>query len=108
METFASDWTAADEERRMKCVGEEALAAVIPATRPSIPLPPGGGTVPQPIRLDSAGKSWARPASLAELGAVLREFSGQRVRMVNGNTAFGVYPAEVSAAEVLIDLQLVP
>jgi xanthine dehydrogenase/oxidase len=108
METFASDWTAADEGRRMKCLGEEAIAAVIPAARPRIPLPPGSGIAPQPIRLDAGGKLWVRPASLAELGAVLREFSGKQVRMVSGNTSFGVYPAEVRAAEVLIDLQLVP
>ena len=105
METFASDWTSADEERRMKCLGEEALATVIPAGRPRIPRPPGPGSAPQPIRLDAGGRFWVRPANLAELGAVLREFSGKQVRMVNGNTSFGIYPAEARAAEVLVDLQ---
>ena len=108
METFAKDWTAADEQRRMKCLGEEALAAMIPAASPRIPLPPGNQLTPQPMRLQAGRKFWVRPATLAELGAVLREFSGKRIRMVSGNTSFGVYPAEVRAAEVLADLQLIP
>jgi xanthine dehydrogenase/oxidase len=107
METFASDWTQADEDRRMKCLGEDATAAVIPATRPAIPLPPGGRLYPQPVRLHTGGRAWVRPDGLAELGAVLREFAGKQVRMVAGYTSFGVYPGEVRAAEVLVDLQLV-
>jgi xanthine dehydrogenase/oxidase len=108
METFAVDWTAEDEERRMKCLGEEALAAVIPAATARIQLPPGAALAPRPVRLEVDGRLWVRPGSLRELGAVLREFSGRPVRMVAGNTSFGVYPAQVRAAEVFIDLQLIP
>lgn len=108
METFAKDWTATDEQDRMKCLGEEAMAAMIPAARPRIPLPPDTRLTPPPTRLRVGDKVWVRPSTMAELGAVLREFAGQRVRMVNGDTSYGVYPAEVRAAEVLVDIQLVP
>jgi xanthine dehydrogenase/oxidase len=108
METFASDWTEKDEQRRMKCLAEEAVAAVIPAAGPTIPLPPADRLTPEPKRLHAGDKLWVRPATLAELREVLREFSSKQVRMVNGNTSFGVYPQEVRAAEVLVDLQLIP
>ncbi len=108
METFASDWTVEDEHRRMKCLGEEATAAMTPAARPRFALPPGDQLTPEPARLYVGDKIWVRPADLTELGAVLREFTGKRVRMVNANTSFGVYPNEVRAAEVLVDIQLVP
>jgi xanthine dehydrogenase/oxidase len=108
METFARDWTAEDEQARMKCLGEDAVAAMLPAAVPRIALPPSEHLTPQPRRMHSGDKIWVRPANLAELGAVLREFADQRVRMVSGNTSFGVYPADVHAADVLVDLQLVP
>src|SRR5918999_1094499 len=44
METFAKDWTAADEQRRMKCLGEDALSAIVPAADLKIPLPPAIGS----------------------------------------------------------------
>ena len=108
METFAKDWTAADEQRRMKCLGEDALSAIVPAADLKIPLPPGDRLTPRATRVDADDKIWIRPATLAELGTALREFSGRRVRMVDGNTSYGVYPLEVRAAEVLVDIQLVP
>ena len=108
METFASDWSVADEDRRMKCLPEEALSAMTPAARPKIPLPPDDGPAPGPRLLESAGRVWVRPATLAELGRLLREYADRSPRMVNGNTSYGVYPDEVRAADVLIDIQLVP
>ncbi|TDP97958.1 molybdopterin cofactor-binding domain-containing protein [Labedaea rhizosphaerae] len=108
METFASDWTSEDESARMKCMPEEALSAMVPAARPKIALPPDDGPPPGTQRFESDGRVWARPATLAELGALLREFVGKCTRMVNGNTSYGVYPDEVRAAEVLIDIQIVP
>lgn len=108
LETFASDWTSADEEHRMKCLTEEAVSAMKPAARARIPLPPDDGPAPGPHRFVSGDRVWVRPATLAELGALLREFDGRVTRMVNGNTSYGVYPDEVRAAEVLIDIQLVP
>ncbi|MBB4912295.1 molybdopterin cofactor-binding domain-containing protein [Actinophytocola algeriensis] len=108
LETFADDWTPVDEEHRMKCLTEEALSAMTPAAGARIPLPPDDGPAPGPHRLVSGGRVWVRPATLAELGALLREFDDMPTRMVNGNTSYGVYPDEVRAAEVLIDIQLVP
>jgi xanthine dehydrogenase/oxidase len=108
METFAKDWTAADEQRRMKLLGEDALSAIAPAAGLKIPLPPGDRLTSRATRVDADDKVWVRPATLAELGMMLQEFSGRRVRMVNGNTSYGVYPDEVRAAEVLVDIQLVP
>jgi xanthine dehydrogenase/oxidase len=106
METFACDWTKADEANRMPCLTEEALSAMVPAARPRIALPPAAP--PRPYRFTSGDRVWVRPGSLAELGALLREFADRRTRMVHGNTSYGVYPEEVRAADVLIDIQLVP
>lgn len=108
METFASDWTPVDEEHRMKCLPEEALSAMTPAARPKIPLPPADGPAPGSRLFESAGRIWARPTTLTELGTLLREYRDRSPRMVNGNTSYGVYPDEVRAADVLIDIQLVP
>jgi xanthine dehydrogenase/oxidase len=106
--TFASDWTVEDEEKRMKCLPEEALSAMTPAARPRIPRLSGEGPNPSANRLRVGGRVWARPVTMAELIELLREFPGDRTRLVNGNTSYGVYPDEVHAAEVLIDVQLVP
>jgi xanthine dehydrogenase/oxidase len=108
LSTFASDWTFEDEENRMKCLPEAALSAMRPAARPRIPLPSDGGPNPRANRFTVDGRVWTRPATLDELVGLLREFAGRRTRMVNGNTSYGVYPDEVRAAEVMIDLQLVP
>ncbi|MFD7658219.1 molybdopterin cofactor-binding domain-containing protein, partial [Actinosynnema sp. NPDC059797] len=108
MGTFAEDWTAEDEENRMKCLPEEALSALAPAARPKVPLPPADRLVTRSTRFEANGRTWARPATLAELGALLREHPGERTRMVNGNTSYGIYPDEVRDADVLIDIRLVP
>ncbi|GAB3434596.1 molybdopterin cofactor-binding domain-containing protein [Actinophytocola sediminis] len=70
----------------------EALTAVPPAAN----------------RLRVGGRVWGRPATLAELVELLAEFPGGHTRLVNGNTSVGVYPEDIRAADVLIDVQLVP
>lgn len=108
MGTFAADWTTEDEANRMKCLPEEALSALAPAARPKVPLPQVDRQAPRSTRFEAGGRVWVRPTTLEELGEILREHPGERTRMVNGNTSYGVYPDEVRDAEVLIDIRLVP
>jgi xanthine dehydrogenase/oxidase len=105
MKTFARDWTAQDEKRRMKCLDEDALRAQPPATRTAIAVPPA--VVRQPVHSNGSGRSWLTPTSLAELGQLMRDHHGEGLRLVAANTSFGVYPDEVRRAQVLVDLRLV-
>ncbi len=105
MKTFARDWDAEDERRRMKCLDEEALATQSPSPRPVVAFPPGARTAPTPVEANAPGKAWITPTTLEELGQVMREHRRSRCRLVNGNTSFGIYPEEVRAAEVLIDIR---
>ncbi|WP_018682924.1 molybdopterin cofactor-binding domain-containing protein [Actinokineospora enzanensis] len=108
MKTFAGDWAEIDEQERQACVGEQALAAVVPGPLPDLGPPAAARVPPSPVEIFTEGKVWLRPTALADVGAILREYQGRQVRLVHGNTSYGVYPTEVRAAEVLVDIQAVP
>jgi xanthine dehydrogenase/oxidase len=108
MKTFASNWTPEDEAHRMKCLLEDGrVAPDLPGTV-SIPFPPAAQRGPEPVATGRGGHRWVTPETLDELVATLRAATHQRVRMVHGNTSFGVYPLEFQTAELLVDLRMIP
>jgi xanthine dehydrogenase/oxidase len=107
MKTFASDWTPADEAARMKCLLEDGQVAPDVPGAVAIAFPPAAHQGPVAVQAARGGQRWVTPTTLDALVHVLRAAPGQRVRMLHGNTSFGVYPAELHTAELLVDLRLI-
>ncbi|WP_131735863.1 molybdopterin cofactor-binding domain-containing protein [Actinomadura roseirufa] len=106
MKTFAADWSEQDEANRMKCLSERTGTPPAPDVR--VAFPEEARRAPRPVRSGGAGKSWVTPVSLAELRRIMTENEGRAVRLVHGNTSYGIYPEEVAGAEVLVDVRLIP
>ena len=108
MKTFASDWSAEDEENRMQCKTEDVWEAqrILPA--PYIPFPNEAKTQPQPVEVRGNEQTWLTPATLDELGAIINENRDKTVRMVHGNTSYGIYKEEFLEADLLVDIRLIP
>jgi xanthine dehydrogenase/oxidase len=107
MKTFASNWTPADEANRMKCLLEDGRVAPDVSGTVSIPFPRAAQRGPEPVTASGGGQLWVTPTTMTELIEALRAARGTRVRMVHGNTSFGVYPEECHAAELLLDLRMI-
>ena len=107
MKTFASDWTRKDERRRMKCQEDEAATSQLPAYV-EIPFPPGARGPLEPVSSQGSGQVWRTPATLAELAAALHESRGRKVRLVHGNTSYGIYKDEFPGTQLFLDVRLIP
>jgi xanthine dehydrogenase/oxidase len=107
METFASDWTVEDEKHRMKCLLEDGAQTQNPPGFVSVPFPDGARHGPQPVAADRGGVEWLTPTTMEELLALLSAPAPGAVRLVHGNTSFGIYPAEFLAAARLVDISLI-
>lgn len=108
LKTFASDWSAEDEDRRMKCKVEDAAHHQLTSSAVTIPLPDEAKAREHPVTVTTAGKTWLTPESLDELVSVMRAHRDKTTRIVLANTAFGVYKDEYLDAEVIVDIRLVP
>ena len=108
MKTFASDWSADDEEHRMKCKTEDVWNAQPVLPEPYIPFPNEAKDQPQPVETKGAGQTWLTAATLDELSKIINENRGKKVRMVHGNTSYGIYKEEFLEAEILVDIRLIP
>jgi len=107
MKTFASNWTKKDEEERMKCLGDPGCQAQKPADV-AIPFPPEAHAPAEPVQVHTGTRSWLTPLNLADLTRIMRENRGKKLRLVHGNTSYGVYKKEFLDAEVLVDVRLIP
>lgn len=101
MKTFASDWSAEDEENRMKCMEDSVAESQLPGYV-SIPFPPEAHK--PTFGVNSA--RWTSPSSMAELATALSQ--NKNPRMVHGNTSFGVYTAEFTESTHYIDIRFIP
>lgn len=108
MKTFASNWTKKDEAERMKCELDPGSAHQLPAEHVRIPFPPDAHAPSQPVQIAADDRLWLTPTTLRELSAIMREHRGKRLRLVHGNTSFGVYKSEFLDAQVLVDIRLIP
>lgn len=107
MKTFASDWTKEDEAHRMKCKGDAGCEAQRPADV-KIPFPDDAKVTPQPVVVDGGPRAWHTPLTLDELVRIMDANRESKLRLVHGNTAYGVYKEEYLEAEVLVDIRLIP
>jgi len=107
MKTFASDWTDADEAGRMECRGEAAFTAQFRSAPMTIELPEDRPPAAEPVEASGSGRIWRTPATIAELRKIIAAHPGRAVRLVLGNTSFGIYPNEFLTAEVLVDIRLI-
>jgi xanthine dehydrogenase/oxidase len=108
MKRFASDWTAEDEANRMKCLPDQSAAAQYPLPQVRLALPQDAELRREPVDTSRAGRTWITPATIDEACAAVRDNAGFRVRLVHGNTSFGIYPDEFLEAEVIVDLGAIP
>jgi xanthine dehydrogenase/oxidase len=106
MKTFASDWNADDEANRMKCLEDDSCAAQLPA-HVAIPFPPEAKGPLEPVSSHGAGQEWRTPTTLAELAEILHANRGRKVRLVHGNTSYGIYKDEFPTTEVFADVRLI-
>ena len=107
MKTFASNWTPEDEEHRMKCLLDPGSASQKPSDV-VIPFPEGAQGPAEPVTSDAGGQAWVTPATLDDLVKIMHENSGKKIRLVHGNTSFGVYENEFPSTPLFIDIRLIP
>lgn len=107
MKTFASDWTPEDEKERMKCLADDPSQTQPVSEKVIIPFPESAKTEPAPVSVDG-NPAWTTPVDLQELARILSANRDKKVRMVHGNTSFGIYKQEYEQAELLVDIRLVP
>lgn len=107
MKTFASDWTAEDEKQRMKCLEDDGCAAQLPANV-AIPFPSLARGPAQPVSAHGGGQSWRTPLTLDELAHLMHGARGSRLRLVHGNTSFGIYKDEFAPTKLFADIRLIP
>lgn len=107
MKTFASDWSKADEKNRMPCVEDYVSEAQLPAAV-AIPFPREARGPAEPVSSDAGGQEWRTPLSLSELAEILQTHRGEKVRLVHGNTSYGVYKDEFPATKLFVDIRLIP
>ena len=107
MKTFASDWTEEDEKQRMKCKGDAGCEAQRPADV-KIPFPDEAKAPPQPVSAEAGGHIWLTPRTVEELVRIIEDNRRKKLRLVHGNTSYGIYKEEYLEAEVLVDIRLIP
>ncbi|NTF52641.1 molybdopterin-dependent oxidoreductase [Agrobacterium rhizogenes] len=103
METWASDWSAADDENRIKCLQDHPLSNV-PKT---MTLPdPGTPLSGPPLWMQGTGIEWFAPSNIADAETIdltLRN-QGKNFRLVHGGTSYGIYKSEFAEVDAFIDL----
>ncbi len=107
MKTFASDWSKADETDRMPCYEDHVSEAQLPADV-AIPFPKEARGPAEPVSVHGDGQEWRTPISLNELAEILTSHRGQKIRLVHGNTSYGVYKDEYPGTKLFVDIRLIP
>ena len=107
MKTFASDWTKADEENRMKCIIDPTFDATSVAPDVTIPFSSHQIIQVDPLSVNGDGVVWREVSDLAEFQEAFNAMSGHgsTVRFVNGNTSYGIYKEEIEETDAMIDIR---
>lgn len=108
MKTFASDWTKKDEEERMKCLGDDAVASQLPASSIVIPFPDAARLPARGASIDSGAKTWVTPDSLEMLIKYMHIHHRHKPYLVHANTAYGIYKNDFLYATHIVDIRFVP
>jgi xanthine dehydrogenase/oxidase len=105
MKTFAKDWDKHDEENRMECLEDDGCSAQLPADV-VIPFPPAAQQPAEPVTSRGGGQQWFTPTTVEELEELLKRH--RDIRLVHGNTSFGIYKHEYPDTEFFADVRLIP
>jgi xanthine dehydrogenase/oxidase len=108
MKTFASDWSPEDEKNRMNCLTEDVWKAQRILPEPFIAFPNAAKSAPKPIAIEGDKQRWIVAPTLAELGRIMTANRDKKVRLVHGNTSYGIYKEEFLEADLLVDIRLIP
>ncbi|MBE8726603.1 molybdopterin cofactor-binding domain-containing protein [Flavobacterium hungaricum] len=101
MKTFASDWDAADEKKRMPCKLDPVSKAQLPG-KLEIPFPPAAQNPASGV----STSRWTTPTSLSELAKTIK--NNKNVRLVHANTSYGIYKNEYLEDTFYIDIRFIP
>src|SRR6185436_276639 len=107
MKTFASDWSREDEKNRMVCLEDDGACAQLPADV-VIPFPAEARAPAEPVTSRAERHEWRTPTTLAQLADILHGSRGRSVRLVHGNTSYGIYKDEFAATQLFVDIRLIP
>ena len=107
METFAVDWSPEDEARRMKCKIDPAFGTRRVGTL-RISYPAAARRPAAPLAVDGPHRRWRAVTSIDALRELIARHPDERIRLVHGNTSYGVYPDEFRAATLLVDIRRIP
>lgn len=107
MKTFASDWSKEDEANRMKCLTEDGCSQQLPGAV-EIPFPAEAKAPPEPVSSHGDRQAWRTPTTLAELAQILTANRDKPVRLVHGNTSYGIYKEEFPSTRLFVDIRLIP
>jgi len=134
MKTFASDFDAKDipiekktksgklktvwvseKDLQKKYIIDPAFDAKSVAKKVNIPFPPDAAK-PVPLAdFQSDGKQWIEVDTIKQLQKTIKVVAGKstrpnagKVRIVNGNTSYGIYKEEVEKADTYIDIRTIP
>ncbi|RED48528.1 molybdopterin cofactor-binding domain-containing protein [Aestuariispira insulae] len=105
MKSFATDWSEEDEKAAMKCKIDQAFDPKSVGKTVSIPFPEEAKSPVEPARVDKGSKQWISVTSIDDLQALYLENPGAVIRLVHGNTSFGIYKQEMLAADILADIR---
>jgi xanthine dehydrogenase/oxidase len=101
MKTFASDWNATDEKKRMSCTLDPVGKAQLPG-KLEIPFPKKAQKPASGISI----KNWAAPTSLAELADLIK-INKEKIRLVQANTSYGIYKNEYLPTTCYVDIRFI-
>ncbi len=107
MKTFASDWTSEDQDQlnasKLKLDPAYDTQKVLPKV--VIPFPEGAKTSLPGLDTGNARQTWIGVDTIDDLVMQVGQLRGKPFRLVHGNTAYGVYPAEFENAPSLFDIR---
>ncbi|MEK6288185.1 MAG: 2Fe-2S iron-sulfur cluster-binding protein [Acidobacteriota bacterium] len=107
MKTFASDWQESDVTDQIKCLEDHVSEAQLPGTV-EIPFPIAARGPAEPVSTNAGPQQWRTPTSLTALAEILHNERNQKIRLVHGNTSYGVYKPEYLDTTLFVDIRLIP
>ena len=91
----------------MPCQGDAGCQAQRPADV-VIPFPDDAKEPPQPVTAQTRHQAWHTPLTLTELARTMDQNRNKKLRLLHGNTSYGIYKEEYLESEVLVDIRLIP
>ena len=108
MKTFAVDWSASDEDNRMKLLLDDQVKAQLVGSQVTIPFPEDAQHPASPVDIKQDKQSWLMPSTLDELADIYQQHDSNDIYVIHSNTAFGIYVEDFLDTPVLVDVSRIP